>query len=177
MAVIPCPSPPTPIVRGIVTFDPAAFVVLYPAFTAIPAGQLDQAFLLAQLILNNTCSSRVQNANERDTLLQLLVAHITFLMAGSNDGAGNITPAPGITGRINTATEGSVSVGAEFGGNGGPTQDWYTSTQWGSMYWLATSKYRTALYIPAPLCGPNGPAGPYGYGGTWGGFGGGGCGC
>ena len=55
-----------------------------------------------------------------------------------------------IIGRINTASEGSVSVGAEFGGNGGPTQDWYTSTRYGALYWTATAMYRTMLYVPAP---------------------------
>ena len=171
MAVTPCTI--TPPVFGIVTFDPAAFVVLYPEFTGLTNGQMNQAFLLATTILNNTCQSRVQNANTRDTLLQMLTAHICFLLYGSNDGAGNVTPAPGVVGRINTAAEGTVSVGAEFGGNGGPTQDWYTSTRYGALYWVATANYRTALYIPAPNgCG--------GYGGGYGGFGGysgGGCGC
>jgi hypothetical protein len=131
-----------------------------------------QAFALATTILNNTCCSRVQDANLRDTLLQMLTAHILFLLSGSNDGAGNVTPPPGIVGRINTAAEGTVSVGAEFGGNGGPTQDWYTSTRYGALYWVATSQFRTAIYVPAPAyCDPSiGPGGPYG------GLGGG-CGC
>jgi hypothetical protein len=242
MAVIPCTS--TPPVFGIVTFDPAAFVVLYPEFTGLTNGQMNQAFALATTILNNTCSSRVCDANLRDTLLQMLTAHICFLLYGSNDGgttmplfvgvgsingitlsvtsttsgalapgyvltgtgvlpgtviqsaggpgqytvtvnysspvtvpnlvvlgAPQIVPPPGIVGRINTASEGTVSVGAEFGGNGGPTQDWYTSTRYGALYWVATAGYRTAVYIPAPQdCGP--------YSGGYGGAGyGGGCGC
>lgn len=152
MAVVPCTT--APIVLGIVTFDPVAFVVLYPQFAGISSALLNQAFALAQTILNNTCCSRVQDANLRDTLLQMLTAHITFLMYGSNDGAGTITPPPGITGHIDSATEGTISVAASFGGDGGPTQDWYTSTPFGAMYWVATSQFRTALYIPAPgACG------------------------
>ena len=169
MAVIPCTV--TPPVTGIVTFDPAAFKVLYPEFAGLADALLVNAFGLAQLILNNTCSSRVQDASVRDTLLQLLTAHITFLTYGNNDGAGTITPPPGIVGRINTATEGSVSVGAEFGGNGGPTQDWYTSTKYGALYWVSTSQWRTMVYLPAPpQCG-------FPYGGYGGGYGGPGCGC
>lgn len=181
MPVIPCPSP-TPITLGVVTFDPSAFVVAYPEYagflvTGSPPTSplLSNAFALAQTILNNTCSSRVQDANLRDTLLQLLTAHIAFLVYGTNDGATppNITPPPGIVGRINQAAEGSVSVAAEFGGDGGPTQDWYTSTKYGAMYWTATSIFRTFLPIPAPGCGPNGP----GFGFPYPGYGGPGCGC
>ena len=249
MAVIPCP-PPTPITTGIVTFSPVVFRATYPEFAGLSNAQLNQAFALAQTILANTCCSRVQDANLRDVLLNLLVAHISFLQYGSNDGglllptfsgigsiagatltvtgvtggalavgallvdttgvlaagsvltalgtgtggvgtytvspsqtvaseaflvpgAPQITPPPGIVGRISTATEGSVSVAAEFGGNGGPTQDWYTGTRYGAQYWVATAQFRTALYIPAPggVCGPWGAFGPgYGPGGP-------GCGC
>lgn len=183
MPVIPCP-PPTPLVLGIVTFDIPTFLATYPEFTGLATGgpppttspQLTAAFALAQTILNNTCCSAVQDANLRDTLLQMLTAHITFLLYGSNDGAGNITPPPGIVGRISTATEGSISVAAEFGGDGGPTQDWYTATRYGAMYWVATSNFRTFIPIGPPAFGPNGPAVGFGVGG-FGGFVGPGCGC
>lgn len=177
MPVIPCPTP-TPITLGIVTLDVPTFVVSYPEFTGFASGapltsaKISNAFALAQTVLNNTCRSRVQDANLRDTLLQLLTAHITFLTYGSNDGAGSVNPAPGIIGRVASATEGSITVAAEFGGDGGPTQDWYTSTRYGAMYWVAAAQYRTFQYIGAPQFGPNGP------GAGWPGFGGGpGCGC
>jgi hypothetical protein len=64
-------------------------------------------------------------------------------------------------------------VGAEFGGNGGPTQDWYTSSKYGAQYWVATSQYRTAVYLGPPQSGPNGP----GLGGWNYVVGGPGCGC
>lgn len=174
MPVTSCPAP-TPITLGIVTFDVPTFLATYPEFTGLASGepltsgQLSQAFALAQTILNNTCCSRVQDANRRDTLLQMLTAHIAFLLYGTNDGAGNVTPPPGVTGRISQAAEGTVSVSAEFGGDGGPTQDWYTGTRYGAMYWVATAGYRTALYIPAPAgCAPAWPFGS---------MGGPGCGC
>ena len=66
MAVIPCTN--TPIVQGIVTFDPATFRTLYPEFTGLSDAQLNQAFALAELYVNNTCGSRVRNANLRETL-------------------------------------------------------------------------------------------------------------
>lgn len=177
MAVTPCVSVAP--VLGIVTFVPTDFVAAYPEFAGFSSGGapgvaplLAQAFALACVILNNTCCSRVRDANTRDTLLQMLTAHITFLLYGTNDGAvpPNITPPPGIIGHIDTAAEGSVSVAASFGGDGGPTQDWYTSSKYGALYWLMTAAYRTALYIPAPARG-----GFFG-GGGYGGYGPG-CGC
>lgn len=164
MPVTPCTFDPP--VSGIVTFDPAAFKVLYPEFAGLDNALLTNAFGLATLILNNTCLSRVSDANQREVLLNLLTAHVAFLTYGKNDGAGTIVPPPGIIGRINTAAEGTVSVGAEFGGNGGPTQDWYLMSTYGALYWVATAAYRTAIYVPAPMaCGP------------YGGYGGPGCGC
>lgn len=187
MPVVPCP-PPTPIVLGIVTFDVSTFLATYPEFTGFATGtaptqssaKLSASFALAQTILNNTCCSAVQDANLRDTLLQMLTAHITFLLYGSDDGAGNVTPPPGIIGHIDTATEGTVSVAASFGGDGGPTQDWYTATRYGALYWVATSNFRTFIPIPAPAFGPNGACAGFGPGfgaGGFGGFVGPGCGC
>lgn len=168
MGVIACADiPPTP---GIVTFVPADFKVLYPEFAGLSDALLNNAFLLATLILNNTCSSRVSDAYQRETLLNLLTAHVALITYGTNDGAGTIVPPPGIIGRIDTAAEGTVSVGASFGGNGGPTQDWYLMSTYGALYWVATAAYRTAVYVPAPF-GCDGPYGGYG------GFGGPGCGC
>lgn len=161
MAIIPCTN--TPIQTGIVQFDPAAFRLKYPEFTGLSDDQLNNAFDLATLALANTCRSRVFNAVLRERLLNLLTAHVAFLLYGLNDGAGNITPPPGIVGRVNTATQGSVSVGAEMIATAGSS--WYLQTKYGAMYWNATARFRTAIYV-APL--------PMGDGYFGGGFGGGG---
>jgi hypothetical protein len=167
MPVTSCTTPV--IVQGVVTFDAGEFRGKYPEFTGLTDGQLDMAFALAAVLLNPLCSSRVLDANIRLSLLYGLTAHIAFLNYGTNDGAGNVNAAPGIVGRISQATEGTVSVTAEFTGNGGPTQDWYLQSKYGAMYWVATSSYRTALYIPAPAdC--DGSYGPGFYGSP-------GCGC
>src|SRR6201999_4036529 len=79
-----------------------------------------------------------------DTLLSLLTAHITALKDGSNG-----QPPPGIVGRVDKATEGSVSVSADMG-TMAYGQAYYMQTQWGALYWQATARYRTMRYIPAP---------------------------
>lgn len=165
MSIVPCTS--TPIQTGIVQFIPADFRTAYPEFTGLTDGQLITCFNLATLALSNTCSGRVFNAALRESLLNLLTAHIAKLQYGTNDGAGNISPPQGIVGRINSATEGQVSVTAEMVATA--RNAWYLQTQYGAMYWTMTARFRTAIYV-SPLPTGDGP---------WGeGFGGGGpCGC
>lgn len=143
MSVTPCP-PNTPIARGVVVFDPTAFKAAYPSFVTLADTVLQQAFALATLQLNNSCSSRVKDATTRELLLGLLVAHIAALTYGENG-----QPPRGIVGHVNHAQEGSVSVGAGVGVMA-TGQAYYMQTQYGAMYWQATARYRTMRYIPAP---------------------------
>lgn len=115
-----------------------------------------QNFALATLQLVAGCASRVRDAVQRELLLNLLTAHITFLMNGTNDGAGNITPPPGIVGRVSDATEGTVSVSAQF--EGPAAAQYYLQTKYGALYWAATARYRTMLYVPGPAVGYQGVA-------------------
>lgn len=166
MSITPCPSS-TPVTTGIVVFDPTVFKVAFPSFATVADASLSFAFDLATLQLNNSCGSRVCDATLREKLLNLLTAHIAALAYGEN---GN--PPAGIVGAITKAQEGSVSVGTDVGtivyG-----QAYYLQTQWGFMYWQATARFRTMVYIPAPpVCAD--------FGGLGGGLlppGNGGCGC
>lgn len=164
MPVVPCPTPCPPITRGIVQFSGAEFVASYPEFTGVPAPAAQTQFNGATLLLNNSCASRVQDANKRMALLYMLTAHLCALNTGTNDGAGNVTEAQGIVGRISDATEGTVSVGAEYASEVGQSLAFFAQTKYGAFFWAATASYRTAHYIPAPDCGPNGPGFPFGYG-------------
>ena len=167
MSVVPC-TPSTPVL-GIVQFDVAEFLAVYPEFAGFATGSppvspiLSNNFAVATQLLNNTCGSRVQDANVRQLFLYLLVAHLTFISNGTNDNAGNVQPPLGIVGRINNASQGDVSVASEFA-TAAPTasgQAYYTQTKYGAQYWQLTARYRTFVYVPAPVgCGPN--ATPYG---------------
>ena len=176
MTVVACtPSPVTP---GIVVFDSTEFLAMFPEFTGIDAltpSPLPGNFARATLQLNNTCGSLVTDANARQTLLYILTAHITFLFNGTNDGESppNITPPPGIVGRIATATEGSVSVGADFAVTPGNAQAYYIQTRYGTEFWQATAQYRTMRYAANPTRWAPFGLGYFGPGSTPGG----GCGC
>lgn len=144
MSVVPCP-PSSAITRGVVTFDPAAFKEAYPAFATVADEALEINFMAAEMLVNNTCCSRVQDANKRERLLNLLVAHITQLLNGING-----QPPAGIVGVVTSATEGSVSVDTTLG----PmpfTAVYFAQTQFGLLFWQLTAPFRQFVYVPAPI--------------------------
>ena len=117
----------------VVVFDPQEFLTLYPQFQNVfTPSQLNQFFKVACLLCDNTENSPVSDLEERKTLLYMLVCHIATLMQRG-------TAMPGL---ITSATEGSVSVGLQNYSN---NPNWFSQTQCGSMYWLATAKYRVGM--------------------------------
>jgi hypothetical protein len=139
-----CPGSPSAPTLGVVVFDPAAFKLLYPAFNTVLDAALTQNFAEATLYLNNSCCSGVSDANVRETLLNLLTAHVTAL----NNGVNGQTPS-GIVGRVNQATQGSVSVAADYGAVS-QSSAFYLQTPWGARFWAATANYRTTQYVGPP---------------------------
>ena len=125
----------------VVVFDAEEFLTLYPQFQNVfTPSQLEQFFKVACLLCNNTDNSPIADLEERKTLLYMLVCHIATLMQRG-------TAMPGL---ITSATKGSVSVGL---GNYTNNPNWYSQTQCGSMYWLATAKYRVGMrYVPYVPC-------------------------
>lgn len=163
MSVAGCgPSNPQ---LGTVVFDPVAFVAMFPEFSTIPQPALSGNFIGATQLLNNSCSSAVKDAPTREYLLNLLVAHITKLLNGSNGEAPT-----DVVGRISEAQQGSVTVRSEYGGarNTNEGEAYFLQTKYGAQYMKMTSQYRTMrYYAPPQRCyGPN----FYGYGND-GGFG------
>lgn len=164
MPVAPCPTPCPPVTRGVVVFSPTEFVAQYPEFAGLANNLTQAAFNDAVFLLSNSCGSIVQDANQRLILLYTLTAHCCFLENGSNDGNGNIVPAPNanVVGRLSSATEGSVSAALELNSDaGGPSEAYFTQTKYGFKYWQQTAPYRTMHYVGAPAVGPNGPGFPW----------------
>lgn len=137
---------------GVVTFDPAAFRIAYPAFASLSDDQLNNAFGLATLYLDNSPASRVCQVERRGPLLNLLTAHVAQLMYGING-----QPPSGLVGRVSDATEGSVSVGTDLG-NLPFNAQWFAQTEFGLTFWQLTSINRRFRYFPSasgPAPGPN----------------------
>ena len=167
MPVTPCvPVTPT---FGIVEFSAPEFLASYPEFTGINQAMptaLENDFTGATMLLNNSCCSRVQDANQRLFLLYLLTAHTAAIAQGTNDGNGNMTPPLGVVGRISDASEGDVSVSAQWEAPPNPSAAYFLQTKYGAQFWQMTAKYRRAIFLPAPP-GAYAPLGSYGIG-PWG---------
>lgn len=136
---------------AVAVFDPAAFKVAYPQWAALPDAQLQAYFDIATLYFRNDGTSPARTVAIQTLLLNLLTAHITFMSAGA-DGTG---PSP-IVGRVNSASEGSVSIGADYPAT--PTNAWFLQTPFGASFWQATAAYRMTRYIPGPTRFGNGLA-------------------
>ena len=126
---------------NVVVFDAEEFLALYPQFQNVfTPEQLGIFFNAACLLLDNTENSKVNDLTERKTLLYMLVCHIATRQQRGT----------GMVGLLTSATEGKVSVGLQaYTSN----PHWYSQTQCGSMFWLATAKYRVGMrYIGYTSC-------------------------
>lgn len=134
---------------AVVTFDYAAWVMRYPEFSGSVQPGLAQAYFdEATGILDNTDSSNVTDTTVRLRLLNMLTAHIAAL-SGCN--------ASPLVGRIASASEGSVSVTAEY--NGDNRAAWFNQTKYGAAYWQAMrGLWQGPRYVPGfqPIFDPIG---------------------
>lgn len=133
---------------GVVVFDPAAFQAAFPAFATTPTDTLTADFEMAELYLNNSPCSVVQNLTARAQMLNLITAHIAFLLgrAASNNGANAAA-----VGQIQSAGEGTVN--AAFVAVQAKNAAFWAQSQYGLMFWQMALPYRTFRYFPAPCYG------------------------
>lgn len=130
---------------GVVVFNQPEWARMFPPLAPV-IPDASPYFTMAELYLSNTPCSVVRSVEKRKRLLYLLTAHIAVLLAGVTCGA---TPSPTMVGRINSASEGTVSVQTQSEWPPG-TPQWYAQTQYGQMYYTATAIYRMARYLPGP---------------------------
>lgn len=128
---------------SVVVFDLSGFLARYPEFNSLGGPLLSAYFTEATIYLNNTDSSLVTDGAPgglRALLLNMIVAHIAALNSGVNGQAPS-----GLVGRIDQASEGSVSAHADMGPVTN-SQAWWMQTRYGAAYWGATASYRTFRY-------------------------------
>ncbi len=135
---------------GIVVFDYGLFAMRYPELAgSINATLAQQFFNEAQTYCDNTPCSPIPYCppyqTERQTLLNMMTAHIIALNVPLNGNASSP-----LVGRIDSATEGSVTVHADMPNQPGAAA-WYQQTKYGAAFWTATAKYRQMLYAPGPV--------------------------
>lgn len=138
---------------GVVTFDPTAFVALFPEFAGCSTPQLQGYFDFSGLYCSNDICNPAFPFGILPQLLSLVTAHLAWMNA-PRDAQGNPAsqgqPASPLVGRINTGSEGSVSVGAEYQSSGSPSEAFFTQTKYGAEYWQATAQFRTGRYAAQP---------------------------
>lgn len=146
---------PFPDETPVVTFSYANWVASFPEMAGCSPAQ-GQAFFdrADSFFANSICNPAVVlGATRFARMLYLLTSHLAFLNAPRGaDGlpAQSGIPAPSVVGRINSASEGSVSIGAEWSGSGSPSEAWFLQTRYGAEYWQATSQFRTMRYAAQP---------------------------
>lgn len=120
---------------AVVIFDPEEWLTAYPQFQGkLTPAQLQQAFRVACLILDNTDASPVpydpaRGIETRKVLLWMLVCHLATLA---------LRPV-GQPGALSSASEGSVSTSFQVPRS--PNGEWYMQTTCGQAYWQAIRRF------------------------------------
>lgn len=128
---------------AIVTFDYAGFARLFPELEYVSPDLVAVYFDIATTMHANDGTGPVADAAQQSKLLNFLTAHLSKLYAPNNGQAPS-----GLVGRISSATEGSVTVQAEWGSNTSERAAWFLQTQYGATYWAMTAQFRTMRYRP-----------------------------
>ena len=135
-----------------VVFDYNQWIAMFPEFSGVTSAAAQEYFNLATVYIRNDGCGPIDDDAVQLSLLYLTTAHIAKLLSTSTNGfptTGGTEPASPLVGRINTATEGSVSVGAELPGNLPAAAAWWVQTPYGFMVWTMLAPYRTMRYVPA----------------------------
>jgi Protein of unknown function (DUF4054) len=135
---------------GVVAFDWTYFSTFFPECSAPGLGILQMVFNQAGLFCDNSPTSPVADSSvggQRYLFLHLITAHLSAIHYGTTGKNGQ--PATPLVGRINSATEGSVTVQTELKVPDGVPQYW-AQTKYGIEFWAASSAYRQMFYIPGP---------------------------
>ncbi len=128
----------------VVQFDYNAWVLRYPEFASVAQPLATLYFDEATIYHRNDGGGPVEDTTVQSTLLNMLTAHIAARYATSNN-----KPASPLVGRINNATEGSVTVATDLTVPAGTAQ-WFAQSKYGLDYWAASAPYRTMRYLRGP---------------------------
>lgn len=128
----------------VVQFSYVNFVAQFPALAYLTSSQVQTQWNLATNYVRNDGGGPVISASVQSNLINLAAAHLCQLFMPPATGGSAST----LVGRINSASEGSVSVGAEM--NSPQAAAWWITTVYGAAFWEASKQYRTMRYLPGP---------------------------
>ncbi len=151
-----------------VAFVYSDWIAMFPEFSVLSEQQANGYFLRAGLQFANSRANPAYSACDNAFMIglfYLLTAHIAWLYCpkdASGNPSANGDAASQLVGRINSATQGSVSVQVEYQGSGSPNEAYYLQSKYGAEYFNATAQFRTARYLARPTIVINGT-----YPGLW----------
>jgi hypothetical protein len=132
---------------GVVVFAYTEWIQQYPEFGYITQPQAQSFFNRITIgPVDNTPASPIRDLFERTVLLNMAVAHMTFLFGPGANGKPRE-----VVGRISAASQGSVNVTLEYSVPKGPLESWWSQSPYGAEFYASTLKYRTARYFPPPM--------------------------
>lgn len=129
-------------------FNYQTWTAMFPYLNGVPEVTANGFFTVAELLFANDDCSPIADPDKRLVYLNYIVAHLARL-AGYPVGAGGSAAPDGMVGRVSSATEGTVSIGADYG-KVRESQAWWIQTQEGATFWQMTAPFRTARYIAPP---------------------------
>jgi hypothetical protein len=144
----------------VVPFIYSDWAALFPQFSNLSQAQITGPVLtVAQQYNRNDGGGPVNDPGVQTQLINLMVAHVAQLLYGSTT-----QPVSPIVGRISNASEGSVSVAADWPTT--PSNAWFLQTQYGAMWYQMALPFRLGRYAPkvTPQLKPG--VGPW-VGGGW----------
>ena len=121
-----------------VTFNYTAWVGMFPELDGVDEVPATNYFDLATMFVRNDGRGPVSDPAKLQNLLYLATAHVARILSNRTNGistTSGIEPAPPLVGRIDSATEGSVSVTADMP-NQPQSAAWWQQTQYGAMVWM-----------------------------------------
>lgn len=89
-------------------------------------------YLFGNIITEETAATNPAKSKERKMLLYYILCHLTTLQLQPD----------GQSGRVQSATEGSVSVSYDLLKANSETAQWWAQTRCGATYWAMTARYR-----------------------------------
>lgn len=154
---------------GPITFVYSDWTTLFPELSGVAEGQATLYFGLAEMYVRNDGGGSINDPVKLTNALYLTTAHVAKIFSQQTNGVpttGGIEGPSPLVGRIDGATEGSVTVSAEM-----PSQPqsaaWWNQTIYGAAVYKMLRPNWTARLVPAPRRTYNPPVGGGGRGWGW----------
>ena len=128
---------------AVAVFDYELWLAQYPELCNVSLPQAQGYWNTATVLHRNDGRGPVNDADMQRTLLNTLAAHIAYLRVGTK--ANPSAASQGLTGRVTSATQGSVSVSTELPGMTANAA-YFATSPYGLDYWNAMAPFRTMHY-------------------------------